>query len=554
MAADGHGSMAGSLWVTVRLWPSDRGYRTGAGPGDAGATAGKALARRNAAVIAVAATVTFLMLLVQSLANHRLSGIFEYDDGVYFGSSLALAHGIVPYGDYAFIQPPMISVLLLPFAWLSSATGTAVGMEAARIFTDVVTVLNVVLTGLLVRHKTTLRVTTTVGIMAFYPATVLASWTVLLEPYLVLLCLLALVVVFRGDTITTSWQMALAGGLIFGVAGATKVWAALAVLAVVIACLDVQPKILAGLAGGAAGGFALSVLPFWLASRGHFISDVFIAQAERGQGGFAPEHRLADLIGMPGLSQGLSHPSGLLLVVLVYALITGLGVLAYSGPARETGDRLARLSAVATVIVGIGLLMSSTYYYHYAAFMAPFMALFLGVVAERLVKRHQAERAAAIAVPAVALLLIATMAALRLSTIAGRGEADSVRPQMAALLARGHGCVFALDPLDAIMANDFTAATPGCPHVIDWLGQERVMDGGAALDRSDVRNSRLQRWLLTNFKDADVLILSAQNHQSLKYLFSPAIRRYLRAHFAAYPDTADAASQRFWVYLRTGAS
>jgi hypothetical protein len=147
----------------MRLRSTDRAYRAGAGSGaasgDPDTAARKAQARRNAAVIVIFATAAFLMLLAQSLADHRLSGIYEYDDGVYFGSALALAHGIGPYRDYAFIQPPMISVLLLPFAWLSSATGTAVGMESARIFTDVVTTANVALAGLLVRHKSTLRVT-----------------------------------------------------------------------------------------------------------------------------------------------------------------------------------------------------------------------------------------------------------------------------------------------------------------------------------------------------------------------------------------------------------
>ena len=104
----------------------------------------------------------------------------EYDDGVYFGASVELVHGVIAYRDFAFIQPPMITVWLLPFAALSTLTGTAVAMELARFFVDLVTVTNVVLVGVLVRRRTTTQVIVATGVMAFSQGTIRSSQTILL--------------------------------------------------------------------------------------------------------------------------------------------------------------------------------------------------------------------------------------------------------------------------------------------------------------------------------------------------------------------------------------
>lgn len=182
-------------------------------------------------VIAAVAAATLGVLLLQSLLHGHLSGHDEYDDGVYFGSSLQLIHGILPYRDFVLIQPPMISVLLLPFAALSELTGPAPAFETARIFIDLTATANVVMLGLLVRHRPTLQVVVSTGFMAVYPATIGSAQTVLLEPPLVFFCLAGLLCLFDGDRITTSRRRLLACGVLIGVAGAIKLWAALPLLA-----------------------------------------------------------------------------------------------------------------------------------------------------------------------------------------------------------------------------------------------------------------------------------------------------------------------------------
>ena len=72
------------------------------------------------------------------------------------------------------------------------------------------------------------------GIVAVYPASVQAAHTVLLEPWLVLFCLLGALAVFDGDGLTSSSRRLVWGGLAFGFAGAIKVWAILPVVVILV--------------------------------------------------------------------------------------------------------------------------------------------------------------------------------------------------------------------------------------------------------------------------------------------------------------------------------
>ena len=139
--------------------------------------------RVNWAVIIVIAVAAASVLALQAFLHGHFSALDEYDDGVYFGASIELFHGLLPYRDFAFIQPPMITLWMLPFAAVSSVTGTAVAMEAARFFVDLVSVTNVVLVGVLVRRRTTIQVVAATGLMAFSQGTIRSSQTILLEPF-----------------------------------------------------------------------------------------------------------------------------------------------------------------------------------------------------------------------------------------------------------------------------------------------------------------------------------------------------------------------------------
>ena len=228
------------------------------------------LLRRNRIAIAGIAALALGVLALQALLHSHYSAVDEYDDGVYFGASVELIHGVIAYRDFAFIQPPMITLWMLPFAGLSTLTGTAVAMEVARFFVDLVTVTNVVLVGVLVRRRTTLQVVVATGVMAFSQGTFRSSQTILLEPFLVLACLIAFLFLLNGEEVTTSYRRLWWCGAFFGIAGATKVWAVLPLAAALIVLSSHGMRELRKVVGGAIIGFGCCTLPFIVGARRSF--------------------------------------------------------------------------------------------------------------------------------------------------------------------------------------------------------------------------------------------------------------------------------------------
>src|SRR5499427_1025384 len=193
--------------------------------------------RRRWAVYAViiAATLVAVGLRLYDLSRPGyLLGISEYDDGTDFGSAIRLVHGAVPYRDFIMVQPPGITLIMFPIALITKGMGTITGMAVARVFTALASAAAVPVAGLLVRHRGFVAVLVACGVLAIYPDSVLSARTVLLEPWLVLFCLLGALALFNRDQVADSRRRIFLGGLLFGFAGAVKVWAILPVLVVLV--------------------------------------------------------------------------------------------------------------------------------------------------------------------------------------------------------------------------------------------------------------------------------------------------------------------------------
>src|SRR5215471_19212230 len=240
---------------------------SGTSSGDAAAPHGWGSPGVRAAIISTSLIALALRLWI--LFSAGLMSVTQYDDGPYFGSAVRLVHGVLPYRGYAFVQPPGITLVMSPAALESYVGGTAWALAAGRFLSVLAGAAAVVLAGLLVRHRGVLAVLLTCGIMTIYPPAAAASRTVLLEPWLVLFCLAGAVAVFDGDRITASTRRLAWGGVLFGFAGAIKVWAIVPVLVLAVLCLP-NLRRAAVFAGGVAAGFLVPVLPFALAAPGRF--------------------------------------------------------------------------------------------------------------------------------------------------------------------------------------------------------------------------------------------------------------------------------------------
>ncbi len=333
--------------------------------------------RRPWAVYAViiAATVIALGLRLYDLSRPGyLLGVSEYDDGTDFGSAVRLVHGAVPYRDFVMVQPPGITLIMFPVALATKALGTDVGMAAGRVITVLASAAAVPLAGLLTRHRGLFATLVTCGVLAIYPDSILAARTVLLEPWLVLFCLLGALATFDRDRITDGRRRIFLGGLLFGFAGAVKVWAILPV-AVILVLTARRPRQAAGYAAGVVLGFCVACP----AVRAHRAHDLLPQRGHRPAG--PQRHRPhpagvpapADIRADPHTSQ-LATPVLVIIGIVLAVLIAAVTVLG-SRLAHSPPPALDWFAIGTCALVVAAFLWPADFYYHYAGFLAPFLAL-----------------------------------------------------------------------------------------------------------------------------------------------------------------------------------
>ena len=348
-------------------------------------------------VVIAAATVLALGLRIYELSlPGYLFGLTEYDDGSYFGSAVHLVGGILPYRDFIFVQPPGILLLMAPVALVAKVTGTAAGMAIGRVLTMLASAAGVVLIGLLVRHRGALAALIACGVLAVFPAAIAAAHTVLVEPWLVLFCLLGAVAVFDRDRLTASGRRLAWGGVAFGFAGAIEGWALVPVLVVLAISLPWVRRALT-FAAGVAAAFLIAVLPFAVLAPGRFYQSLIVAQV----GHRAPVlrvpvwGRLKEMAGLshvnlPGRADllvtqlHLRMHSTIVFTVIILVLLTVGGLAMEIAVTRRPPPALDGFALVTSALIVILFLLPTQFHYHFAAFLAPFLGLAIALPAARL--------------------------------------------------------------------------------------------------------------------------------------------------------------------------
>lgn len=489
------------------------------------------ISTRSATVAAtVVATALGLALRLWQLSRPGyLFGVTEYDDGVYFGAAVRLVHGAVPYRDFVLVHPPGIMLLLAPIAALTKVVPVADGMAVARVVTVCVSTANIALVGWLLRRHGTLAVAVGAGLLALYPPDLAAAHTVLLEPWTALFCLLGLVVL-TGDPTTASqslarWPRTLAAGVLFGVAGAVKVWAVIPVLVVALWLLwSRRPKACAGFVGAAALGFGVLAAPFAALAPAGFVDDVVLGQLGRQDLGRIPVwSRLANMAGLDG--QAWAGPAVIAVVVVILAALVLLAANADRSVGLGRSDGLGVMGA-GTVVLAVALfLYPADYYYHYAAFLAPFLALSVGIGAHPIARF----RPGAIGVATVCAGVAVALPVSQVIGIANLPPAWSPAAEVAQLIPPGACVVTDQASLD-LAANRFLARSPACSPMVDAIGTDYALSGGrngvtGAGAVPAVRNT----WL-SALSTADYVWLSPLRDRRVPW--TTELRAYFAAHFA----------------------
>ena len=458
-------------------------------------------ARRPAAVPVTIAACAALALALRAYQLSRpgyLLGVTEYDDGVLFGNALRLVSGVIPYRDFAMVQPPGSALLMAPVALLAKVTGTEWGLAVARILTVCADTANVVLLGVLVRHRGPVAAGVACGLYAVYPDALVAAHTFLLEPWLNLCCLAAAALIFDGDRLATADTCRLAlGGAAFGFAVAVKIWALvpLAVAGLVVAAGTRRVRPALALAGGAAAGLGVVLAPFAVLAPGGLARGVLVGQLVRNaSGGRDLTGRLADLAGLASLPARFPRP---LLFAAIGAAIVGLYAAAYLAAGRRPAalDAYALLGAVA--VTGM-LLWPRLYYSHYGAFDAPFLALAValpaGLLSGALPSRGLLSRGLLPGGPlaasrAAGAVLAAVLAVAVAAAGVGQFRAESrlAGTQVAEVTDRlipAGACVVTNDSAYTVAAGRFYSDVAGCPAMTDSFGTLFAMTRGHPRDAS----------------------------------------------------------------------
>ncbi len=502
-----------------------------------GAQARRVLRITPVSAVIMAATVLALGLRGYQLARPgQLLGVAWYDDGVLFGSSLRLVHGVLPYRDFIFAQPPGITLLMVPAALLAKVTGTAWGMAVARILTVLASTAGVILGGLLVRYRGLLAVVMTCGLLAVYPASVTTTYTIFLEPWVALFCLAGALAAFDGDRLADSRGRLLWGGVAFGFGGAVESWAIVPVLVVVLLALP-RPRKAAMLAGGVAAGFLVPVLPFAALAPRRFYDSVFLAQLVRyGQVRVPVWTRLADMTGLGNLHH-VGHATIVALTVVLVGFVV-ITMIAASLVTRHPPPPLEWFGVLTAALVVVGFMWPPGFFFHFPAFLAPWLALALALPASRLLTAAQPSanrlrigegtRWAAIGLAALVAVVFAVLQARSESTLTPR-----VRPAAIAAARRAippGACVLTDQSSFTIAADRFTSDVPGCSLMIDPLGTDYALSPGRDALNGAARSPAVEAITRYAFDHAQYVWL-AGTYNLRRIAWTPALRAYFDSNF-----------------------
>jgi alpha-1,2-mannosyltransferase len=496
------------------------------------------LAPVNAAIVICTLLALGLRLFLLSRPGY-LNGVTEYDDGPYFGSSVSLIDGLLPYKEFILVQPPGITLLMVPAALLSKITGTAAAMATGRVLTTLASTAGVLLVGLLVRHRGLVAVIVACGLVAVYPDSVSTARTVLVEPWLVLFCLLGALALFDRDRLTTSGRRLFWSGVAFGFAGCIEVWAIFPVV-VVLAMLVPKIRRAAVYVGGLCVGFLVPVLPFASIAPRRFYESLYVAQvAPRAGSTRVPlGARLSNMLGIVNLDLP-PHPrllillSTLALVVIVAAAIAAAWILSHRPP-----PALDWFALVTTVIVVVMFLWPDQFHYHFAAFLAPFFAMSLGLTASRLIGALgsdtswlSADTARQLWTPAA---VVAGVAVVVLGLFQASYESHlqlrlaPVPTQVEKIIPKG-ACVATDQVSYLLIANRFTSNVPGCSHMLDGLGSDLAFSNGLKPSTGAGNVPKVQALWRDAFDHADYIWLSYNSYRRVAWF--PELRTYFAANF-----------------------
>lgn len=465
----------------------------------------------------VLAVIAFVARLAPVLSGGGLYGYGNYDDGVYFAAAEGLVEGRTPYRDFLLLHPPGIVLALAPAAALAGITTDANAFAVARVCWMAMGALSTVLVlGILWPRS---RFGAAVGALSyalFYPA-IYSEHSTLLEAPANLVLLLALLIITRHtagadrEPPPIGWRNQLpwwTAGFLVGLSPMFKIWGVVPVLVVGIwvAVRWGRPAVFRLLAGMLVAWLVV-LGPFFVAAPGPMWRLVVLDQLGRGQTSASLVTRLAGIAGL-----GPIHVSIPVVVVagLAWAAATGLAL----------SLRGARVFPMLHIAMGGLLVITPSWFTHYAGFVAATSALVIGSAAAALERRVFTGRRTAgrlVAVVAVVALAVSAFPLTRV-TFGSSFPVSTLAHATSSGGAAGRGCVTSDDPANLIELNVLDRDMErGCRLVVDLGGYsyDQSVDGQQVARKI---NPRWQRTVVQYLGSGSLAVLSrftSGTHRSL---------------------------------------
>jgi len=367
--------------------------------------------------------------------------------------------------------------------------------------------------------------------------------------------------VFDRDKITTSTKRLAWGGVLFGFAGVVEAWAIVPVIVLAALCLP-HLKRAAIYAGGVAAGFLVPVLPFVIAAPRGFYHSLITAQI--GYRAHAVRvtflSRLRDLTGFP---YAMDWPKTTLLLaalaLVVCVIVAQAGAMAITHRPPPTLDWFAMAS---TALIVAMFLWPPQFHYHFAQFLAPFLALSLALSVSRLLygaepgedlavswPRTSGPRAArrlGMGIVSVTAVALAAAAVLQFRSDAVYTPVMGPVPAAVGRLIPPGACVLTDQVSVTLLANRFESSDPRCPQMVDSLGTTLALSHGLKPGTGAATVPAVTAWWKQAFSNAQYALFTRSN--ATRIAWSPALKAYLASHFTQIYQSPN----RLTLYVRKG--
>jgi hypothetical protein len=199
---------------------------------------------------------------------------------------------------------------------------------------------------------------------------------------------------------------------------------------------------------------------------------------------------------------------------------------------------------VTTVLIIAMFLWPPQFHYHFAEFLAPFMALTLALPVSRLLGGARPDglavtwpstgsaktaRQAGLAIASVSAVALAVVAAFQFRFESGAPRVIGPIPAAIDQLIPPGACVLTDQASVTLAANRFVSTDPNCPKLIDSLGTTLALSNGLKPQTGAANVAAVNTAWSQAFSKAQYVLLTATNTRRIAW--SPQLEAYFTSHF-----------------------